>query len=189
MRRPLKAISSTASIFGAVLALALTVAGCGSSTKTATRIPLASSAIEGRTLPAHFTCDGANIAPPIKWGGVPSGTKEVVLFAIGKNPSSHGSSTIEWALAGVSPELGELAAGKVPSGAFLEEASDGKRHYSICPPKGQTRLYAFAIYAVPQKIIVTRSVNGVTLYHNLAEGKPEFRATAAGALTASYTRK
>jgi phosphatidylethanolamine-binding protein (PEBP) family uncharacterized protein len=190
MRRPLKAISSTASTLGAVLALTLALAGCGSSAaKKEANIPLTSSAIEGTKLPARYTCDGANIAPAFKWGAVPTGTRELVLFAIGKAQASHAPSTIEWAMAGLKPELGEVTAGKVPTGAFLEEASNGKRHYSICPPRGQSRLYAFALYAVPEKVIVTPNVNGTTLFHNLAEGKPEFRATASGEITASYTRK
>jgi phosphatidylethanolamine-binding protein (PEBP) family uncharacterized protein len=182
--------TNTAAIASLVLVIAIALAGCGSgAVKRAASITLTSSAIEGGELPAHYTCDGANIAPPIKWGAVPTGTKELVLFAIGKGKSSHASSTIEWALAGLKPELGEVAAGKVPSGAFLEEASDGKRHYSICPPKGQAKLYAFALYAVPERVIVTRNVNGITLFHNLAEGKPEFLAIAHGEITASYKRK
>jgi phosphatidylethanolamine-binding protein (PEBP) family uncharacterized protein len=191
MRRPLQAISSTASASGAVLLAAIALAGCGgsSSSKASTSVPLASSGIEGGELATRYTCDGANIAPPIKWGAVPVGTREVVLFAIGKGQSSTSSSTIEWAMAGLAPQLHEVTAGQRPKGAFLEEASDGKRHYSVCPSKGQTRLYAFALYAVPPRIIVTHHVNGATLYHNLVEGKPEFRATASGELTATYTRK
>lgn len=192
MRRPLKAITSTASISGAVLALAIGLAGCGaSSPKRLATISLTSSVIEGTQLPARYTCDGADIAPPLKWGGVPSGTRELVLVAVGKPTSeaSHAPSTVEWAMAGIKPELGEVAAGKLPAGAFLEEASDRKRHYSICPAKGQTRVYAFALYAVPPRVIVTHNVNGITLFHNLAEGKPEFRATASGVLRASYTRR
>jgi phosphatidylethanolamine-binding protein (PEBP) family uncharacterized protein len=194
MRRPLKAISSTASASGAVLLAAIALAGCGSSGGTAgggsaTTIPIATSAVEGGELSAHYTCDGANVSPPLKWGKIPAGPREIVLFAIGKGEAGSPASTIEWAMAGLKPNVHELAAGKVPKGAFLEEASDGKRHYSICPPKGHTRIYAFAIYAVPEKIIVTHNVDGATLYHNLAEGKPEFRAPAVGELTASYTRK
>lgn len=192
-----KTVSGTASFSGAVLLAAIALAGCGSSgggsgtTKTSVPISLTSNAIVGGALPARYTCDGANTSPPLKWGGVPSSTKEVVVFAIGKpaETASHGTTTIEWSLAGVNASLHELPAGKVPPGAYLEEASDHKRHYSICPAKGQTRVYAFAIYAVPPRVVVTRNVNGITLFHNLAEGPPEFRATGSGSLTASYSRE
>jgi phosphatidylethanolamine-binding protein (PEBP) family uncharacterized protein len=211
MRRPLEAISSAASISSAVLLLAIALAGCGSSSspgssssvpstprpgssavaaKAPTVIPLTSTAIAGAKIPARYTCDGANTAPPLKWGAVPSATKEIVLFALGVTPgqASIGSSSIEWALGGVKAEVHELAAGKLPTGAFLEEASDGKRHYSICPPRGQTKHYEFVVYAVPALVQVTREVNGVKLLHNLAEGPPNFRATAKGELSATYTR-
>jgi len=195
MRRSLKAISGTASISTAVLLAALALAGCGSasssSAKTSATIPVTSSAIVGGALPARYTCDGANTTPPLKWGTVPASSRELVVFAIGRpaEASSHGPATIEWALAGVNPALHALAAGKIPKGGFLEEASDRKRHYSICPAKGQTRVYAFALYAVPPRVIVTHNVNGSTLFHNLAEGPPEFRAVGSGELTASYERK
>jgi phosphatidylethanolamine-binding protein (PEBP) family uncharacterized protein len=192
MRRVITSLRGTASLSGAVLAVAIAVAGCGSSGGSPTKsaaITLTSSGIEGPTLPARYTCDGANIAPQLRWGPTPAGTKELVLFAVGKGATPRSSSTIEWALAGLKPELGEVKAGKVPAGAYLEELSNGKRRYSICPPRGQTRVYAFAVYAVPPKVIVTRNVNASTLYHNLSEGKPEFRATGGGEIRVSYTRK
>jgi phosphatidylethanolamine-binding protein (PEBP) family uncharacterized protein len=192
MRRVITSLRGTASLSGAVLVVAIALAGCGSNGSSAAKsaaITLTSSGIEGPTLPARYTCDGANIAPALRWGPVPAGTKELVLFAVGKGATPQAPSTIEWALAGLKPELGEVAAGKVPKEAYLEEASNGKRHYSICPPHGQTREYAFAVYAVPEKVRVTPNVSGVILYHNLAEGKPEFRATGGGEIRVSYTRK
>jgi phosphatidylethanolamine-binding protein (PEBP) family uncharacterized protein len=187
MRRPLTGISRTTPIAGVVLALAL--AGCGGGAKKAGSIPFASNGVEGGQLASRYTCDGANISPPFKWGAVPAGTIELVLVAIGKGPSAKSANTIEWAMGGLKPALGELTAGQVPSGAFLETNSSQKRQYSICPPKGQTKEYAFVLFAVPKNIIVTPRVNGPTLYHNLTESKPEFKATASGAVTASYSRK
>ena len=187
-------IRGAARVASACLALALALGGCGSSTaggKAEVAIPLTSTAFEGGKLPARFTCDGANISPPLRWGSVPSASAEVVLFAIGKpaSASTHVSSTIEWAMAGIKPGLHELKAGEVPHGAFLEQASDGKRQYSICPARGQTRFYAFAVYALPEKVKVTPKINGAALFHNLAEGPPKFRAPGSGAFTVTYTRK
>jgi phosphatidylethanolamine-binding protein (PEBP) family uncharacterized protein len=193
MRSPLKKHSKTAATCAAALALAIAFGGCGSSTSNAKKgsgtIPLASSAIEGNELPARYTCDGQNVSPPLKWGAVPLISAEVVLIAIGKPLTGKGTPTIEWAMAGVKPELHELHAGQVPKGAFLEEASNGKRAYSICPPKGQSREYAFLIYSLPEKVIVTKNINGAALYHNLAEGPPKFRSPAAGEINAIYKRK
>jgi phosphatidylethanolamine-binding protein (PEBP) family uncharacterized protein len=201
MRRPLQAFSSAASIASAALLLALALASCGSSasgnassssnsnltTVTTKPISLTSTAFSsGGGIPTQYTCDGANIAPPLQWGAVPPGTHEVVLFALGVG--AGGKHTVEWAIGGLNPGLHKIAAGEVPSGAFLEEASDKKRHYSVCPPPGQTGVYKFMVYAVPSLIKVTPRVNGPTLLHNLAEGPPNFRAPAEGQLLTSYTR-
>ena len=204
MRRPLEAIAGAASIAIAALLAASALAGCGSAagssapagptstgpTVTSKSISLSSSAITSGKIPAVYTCDGKNIAPPLKWGPVLTGVHELVLFALGvpARPSSHAKDTVEWALAGVKPELHELGPGSLPAGAFLEEASNGKRRYSICPPHGQTRSYRFVVYAVPELIRATSKIDGVKLLANLAEGPPNFRAPAQGELTATYKR-
>jgi phosphatidylethanolamine-binding protein (PEBP) family uncharacterized protein len=209
MRRLLGVISSLGAIGSAALLLAaIALAGCGSSasgnsssngaashpttsaasSKKSTVIALTSSAITGNEIPARYTCDGANIAPPLKWGAVPAGIREVVLFALG-HESKLPTSTVEWALAGVKPEVHEIAAGQVPAGAFLEEASHGKRSYSICPPKGKPTVFQFAVFAVPEGVTVTRSIAGGALFRNLAEGPPGDRAPASGGFSAIYTRK
>jgi Raf kinase inhibitor-like YbhB/YbcL family protein len=41
---------------------------------------LASPAIPpGGEIPSQYTCDGADISPPLTWSGVPNGTKSLVL--------------------------------------------------------------------------------------------------------------
>src|SRR5262245_4113201 len=35
---------------------------------------------EKAPIPSKYTCDGANISPPLQWAGVPSGTKSLVLI-------------------------------------------------------------------------------------------------------------
>jgi phosphatidylethanolamine-binding protein (PEBP) family uncharacterized protein len=200
MRRPLEAFSSVA------LLLALALSGCGSSGSGsasagafhpvpanggATTISLTSTAITAGALPAQYTCDGANIAPPLKWGTVSNVSREVVLFALGltHGATSPTSSSIEWVMAGLKPQLHGIGAGEVPSGAFLVSASDGKKHYSICPPKGETKRYEFAIYAMPPLVTVGTHINGVKLLHNLAAGPPQDRGPGKGEFVVTYRRK
>jgi phosphatidylethanolamine-binding protein (PEBP) family uncharacterized protein len=195
MRRVLDAIPGL-SILGAVLLLALALAGCagtgsGSATESTVVVRLSSAALAGGEIPARYTCDGANIAPELRWGTVPSTVSEVVLFALGMGsfPLNHVVSSVEWAMAGVNPQLHGLAAGELPPGAFLVPASDGKRRYSICPPKGQTREYEFALYAMPAHVAVGRGIDGLGLFGNLAQGPPGDRSPAVGELFAKYSRK
>ena len=186
----------------AAVALAGTLAGCGgtaasgsaASAKAAARISLVSPAITGAEIPARYTCDGKNIAPPLRWGAVPPTVSELVLFALGVTPSQSGaaSGSVEWVMAGVNPRLHEIAAGALPPGAVLLEASDGKRQYSICPPKGHTERYEFAVFAVPPVVRVGNAIGGPQLLKNLVNGPPggtaEDLSPGWGGFFASYRR-
>jgi phosphatidylethanolamine-binding protein (PEBP) family uncharacterized protein len=201
MGRPLAAIQKGRRS-GAVLLLAIGLAGCGGSgsglsisnptvaTKHAS-IRLTSTAIRTGEIPARYTCDGANVAPPLKWGAVPSSSSEVVLFALAVTPgqSPSAASPVEWAMAGLKPELHGIKAGELPQGAYLVEAGDGKKQYSICPPRGQTRHYAFVLYAMPPGIAAGTGISGAVLLRNLAEGPPADRSPARGELSVSYKRR
>jgi hypothetical protein len=186
--------------------IALGLVGCGSSTDTASRtgttprlppitkvvaVRLTSSAIHGAKLPVVYTCDGRNVAPPLAWGTLPSDIEELALFAVNVTPSGSGqpAHTVEWAMAGVAPALHRMSAGEIPRGAFLVTGSDGKRRYSICPAKGQTERYEFALYALPPHVRAGPGISGVGLLHNLTGKILGGRSPARGAFTATYTRR
>ncbi len=189
MRQALKAI------LGAVgpLALALALAGCGgaASAPTATNIAFDSPAITGTSIPALYTCDGKNVAPPLEWGAVPSSTRELAVLVLGLTPTSSGGSSvsIEWAVAGVNPALHRLAAGELPPGANVGLSSDGKRRYSVCPAKGKSKIYSFALYAVPPSITVAPGFRGLQLLGEIASANSPTAASAGGRFSVTYTRR
>jgi phosphatidylethanolamine-binding protein (PEBP) family uncharacterized protein len=96
-------------------------------------------------------------------------------------------------MAGVNPQLHGLAAGELPPGAVLLEASDGKRHYSICPAKGHRERYEFAVFAVPPAVRVGNAIGGTQLLRNLVDGPPggtaEDLSPASGGFFAAYKRE
>ena len=73
----------------AVLLATLVLAGCGGGGETVDRtvppnfgavIKITSPALrKGAEMPTRFTCDGRQISPPLRFGGVPAGSKELVL--------------------------------------------------------------------------------------------------------------
>jgi hypothetical protein len=154
------------------------------------RIPLTSPAIKGARLPARYTCDGADVAPPLRWGVLPSETREVALFALGLTPNESGrlSVSIDWSMAGVDPALHGLAAGETPRGAFLETTSSGARRYSVCPASNEPVQYAFAIFAVPSAVKVTPRISGLALFNDLAVPGSAYRAPASGQIPTIYKR-
>jgi hypothetical protein len=185
------------------LLVAIALAGCGSSAaggagaggaevaaKKAALIPIESASIHGGALPARYTCDGANVFPTLKWGTVPTRATELVLFALDVTSagSSVGASSVEWAIAGLNRNQHTLSPSRLPAGAFLVPNSNGRKGYSICPPKGKIRRYEFAVYAMPPPYTVGPTITGPKLLENLAEGPPQYRAVGQGALFVTYKR-
>ena len=103
-----------------------------------------------QTLPAGYTCDGRGTSPALRWQGVPQGTAELIIFAMNVQPV-EGKLFFDWAVAGLSPDLTEVEAGKLPRGAIVGRNSFGKVGYEICPPGG-AETYMFTVFALPQKL-------------------------------------
>jgi phosphatidylethanolamine-binding protein (PEBP) family uncharacterized protein len=187
MRTPLKATA------GLALLCALALAGCGgSSSSNPTLEPIAfkSAAIDGPALPALYTCDGKDIAPPLEWGTVPTGTGSLVLFVVGVLPEPSTKTyaiSVYWAVAGINPALHKLNPGKLPAGAYQGTTSSGKHTYTICPKKGHAEQYQFELYALPAKDKVIPKFSGLPLLTRLADTKVT-PATAHGAFVATYKR-
>jgi phosphatidylethanolamine-binding protein (PEBP) family uncharacterized protein len=116
------------------------------------KITLTSSAFKaGGAIPARYTCDGANVSPPLAWQGVPKGTTELFLLAIDLSGSAN--DAIQWAVAGIPPSAGGLPAGSLPAGAVVGLNSAGKASWDgICGAKGQLHHVAFLFYALSHKL-------------------------------------
>src|SRR6188472_1029564 len=99
---------------------------------------------------ALYTCDGKNLSPALQWQGVPSGTAELALFAMNIQPVEE-KLFFDWAVAGLSPDLKEIDAGKLPKDAVVGRNSFGETGYKICPA-GEGETYMFALFAVPKKL-------------------------------------
>jgi phosphatidylethanolamine-binding protein (PEBP) family uncharacterized protein len=183
------------------IALVLALAGCGGGSSTTSGTPLKikfkSPALVAGSLPALYTCDGKDITPPVEWGAVPTPTKELALFVLGlkpnpttgKNAHPGYSFTIEWALAGINPALHKLAAGKLPTGAHAGSASDGKTRYSVCPARGHSKKYEFALYAVPPTVGIAPQFTDTSILPGLADPESPTKARAGGAFLAVYKRR
>jgi hypothetical protein len=103
-----------------------------------------------RALPARYTCDGKGTSPALRWQGVPSGTAELVLFVSNARPV-EGELFFDWAVAGLSPGLEGLEAGRLPKGAIVGRNGFGKTAYEVCP-EGGGEAYVFTLFALPKKL-------------------------------------
>jgi Raf kinase inhibitor-like YbhB/YbcL family protein len=160
---------------GVLLAVVLIGSGCGSSsnassttaststtststtpnsskTQTFGKIAVTSSAFNvGGPIPVRYTCDGAGVSPPLQWSGIPRGTAEIAVLAFDISPQT--TSSVQWAVAGISPSASELVAGKLPAGAVVGANSAGKDGWGgMCGPKGQQQHAVFFLYALKTKL-------------------------------------
>jgi phosphatidylethanolamine-binding protein (PEBP) family uncharacterized protein len=177
-----------------VILAALTLTGCSNSAPsepTSVTVPFRSPAVVHSALSASYTCDGKDVSPPLEWGTVPSTARELALFMLNLTPNHRGGykTTVAWAMAGINPNLHKLAAGEVPPGAHLALTNDGKPvPYSVCPGKGQSKSYQFALYAIPPSISIPAKFVGVKVLEVIADPESPDKANAGGAFVADFTR-
>jgi phosphatidylethanolamine-binding protein (PEBP) family uncharacterized protein len=74
--------------------------------------------------------------------------------------SGSTSDAIQWAVAGIPPNVGGLAAGSLPAGAVAGLNSAGKAGWGgICGAKSQVHHVAFLFYALSHKLKLKSGFN------------------------------
>ena len=110
-------------------------------------LKISSPAFEnGGEMPKKYTCDGANVNPPLKIENVPSNTKSLAL--VFDDIDAPGGTYVHWILWNMDPGVKEIKENSVPEGAVQGVNNFKKRHYGgPCPPK-RAHKYVFKIYAL-----------------------------------------
>jgi len=105
----------------------------------------------GGNIPKKYTCDGADVSPPLSWTAPPEGTKSLALIC--DDPDAPMGTWVHWVLFGLLPNTRELPEG-VPTQEILPDGSKqgttdfGRVGYGgPCPPSGTHRYY-FKLYAL-----------------------------------------
>jgi len=109
---------------------------------------LTSTAFEqGGSIPAKFTCDGADVSPPLEIAGVPDNTKSLVLIV--DDPDAPAKTWLHWLVYDINP-LSKIEQSAVPGKQGMNDF--GKKDYGgPCPPSGRHR-YFFRLYALDTKL-------------------------------------
>jgi Raf kinase inhibitor-like YbhB/YbcL family protein len=107
---------------------------------------------DGGTIPTKFTCDGADLSPPLAWSGVPEGAKSLALIC--DDPDAPMGTWVHWVLYGLPTGATSLPEG-VPTeaaakGFGVQGRNDFKRtgYGGPCPPPGKLHRYFFKLYAL-----------------------------------------
>ncbi len=112
---------------------------------------LTSSAFEHENfIPRQYTCDGANMNPPLNIADIPAGTKSLVLIMDDHDVPKYirpDGIWDHWVIFNIAPTTTAIEAGKEPKGTHGIGSGNNIKYYGPCPPEGEHR-YFFKLYAV-----------------------------------------
>lgn len=133
----------------------------------------------GGKIPSIHTCDGADRSPALQFGGVPDGTRSLVLIVDdpdAPDPAAPQRTWVHWLLFDLPPATPGLPEGiepaRLPTGAREGRNDWGRTGYGgPCPPIGRHR-YFHKLYALdctlgdlgePDKAALERAMHGHVL--------------------------
>lgn len=97
-------------------------------------------------IPDRYTCFGKGISPPLRWSGVPTGTKALALIV--DDSGAPVTPYIYWVVFDISPETTELQEGTLPLNARQARGSAKLARYDPPCPGSASHSYRFTLYAM-----------------------------------------
>jgi len=110
----------------------------------------------GASIPAVYTCKGADVSPALDWSGAPAHTASFAVVM--DDPDAPAGTWVHWVMWNLPPSTHLLPQGvakheQLPDGSHQGRNSFGKIGYNgPCPPAGQTHRYFFRVYALDSKL-------------------------------------
>jgi Raf kinase inhibitor-like YbhB/YbcL family protein len=157
-------------------------AGCRASAPTQTpqgeadmSIQITSPAFEaGGTIPSKYTCDGADVSPPLNWSGVPDGAQSLALIV--DDPDAPAKTWVHWVLHDLSPGIGGIEEGDFAGGVQGRNDFGNVGYNGPCPPGSSSHRYFFKLYALDARLgldttATKRQVEDAMKGHILSQGQ------------------
>jgi Raf kinase inhibitor-like YbhB/YbcL family protein len=140
------------------------------------QIELRSTAFNDHTLiPNRFSYEGGNVSPPLEWGGIPEGARELVLLC--EDPDAPSGTFTHWVVTNISPSATAVAEGGLPDGGVLGRNGFGGRGWGgPRPPVGDDpHRYFFRLYAADAPLKLGEGATAEQVHdkldgHALAQG-------------------
>ena len=134
---------------------------------------------EGDRIPSDFTCQRANVSPPIEWSGIPANAQSLAVIV--DDPDAPSGDWVHWVFYDLPPDTPGLPFAvpdveKIPSGGTQGRNDFGEIGYGgPCPSTGEHR-YFFKIYALAAMLHLKPGATKKELLkamqgHVLAEGQ------------------
>ena len=106
----------------------------------------------GETIPTKFTGDGADVSPPLIWGGIPPGTKSLALIC--DDPDAPMGTWTHWVIYDIPASHAGLPEAVPPKDTLEGGAKHGMNTWpnlgygGPSPPPGKPHRYFFKLYAL-----------------------------------------
>ena len=107
---------------------------------------------DGERIPELYTCDGADISPPLRWFGAPAGVRSFAVLC--DDPDAPGGTWTHWAVFDIAASAGGMRE-SYPKGARVDDVRQavtdfGRPGYGgPCPPPGHgVHHYNFRVLAL-----------------------------------------
>jgi Raf kinase inhibitor-like YbhB/YbcL family protein len=110
----------------------------------------------GGAIPKRFTCDGADVSPPLRWKAPPPRARGLALLVV---DVSTPSPFVHWLAWGMSPRSRGLAAGARPP-------RQGRNDFGRlgwggpCPPASARHRYGFVLYVLRRPVELRNGAAG-----------------------------
>jgi Raf kinase inhibitor-like YbhB/YbcL family protein len=133
----------------------------------------------GESIPAEFTCDGADNQPSLSWTGTPDGTAELALVM--HDPDAGGF--VHWVVARIPADVSELGA-ELPEGVLAGRNDFGRVGYAgPCPPSGNHG-YVFTLFALSEPLELSGDLTARAVRQAAAD-----KTIATAVLNGTYRRQ
>lgn len=107
---------------------------------------------ERASIPTPYTCEGADVSPPLRWTDPPPQTKSFALIV--DDPDAPVGTWVHWVLYNLPAEARDLPKGVEPDATLANGAVQGINDFrrvgygGPCPPPGPSHRYVFKLYAL-----------------------------------------
>ncbi len=108
--------------------------------------------LDGQPIPARFTCEGADVSPPLEWTEPPAGTAGFAVIC--EDPDAPVGIWVHWVVYGLSAAVRDLPEMSPPADTLPGGAKQGVNDFrrigygGPCPPPGRPHRYFFRLYAL-----------------------------------------
>lgn len=138
---------------------------------------------DGEEIPREFTCDGADVSPPLHVVGIPSNTESLVVIV--EDPDAPLGTWYHWVEFDIVPESGthDILRDTGSIGTQGANSWNLTGYRGPCPPEGEEHPYVFKVFALDGRLDLPEGVEAPQVYTAM-----EDRVISTTELTGTYAR-